>query len=243
MIAHLCAATHRAFGRPRDAPINARVAAHICKASLEQYTPKGASEIFVEYGVDRWIQGRVHVAQPKCNVERRLGNVAFGAHRRQNVQEEERQPARDEAAHDQAEDERGAFLLFAGDAPLLLFRVALLLYFRNGRLEFGALGDVLVRLGLHFDGLVVVALAEYRLAQPELERLDHRTAADHARIGARRVEFADHVVVDAHRQRPASAERRRHLQLVGRRRRTGPVRRGLGLVRWRRCGARPRRHL
>lgn len=199
VIAHLCAATHWAFGRLSDTSINARVAAHICKASLEQYTPKGASEIFVEYRIDRWIQCRIHIAQPKCNVECRFGNVAFGAHRRQYVQKEERQPARNEAAHDQAQDERGAFLFFAGDASLLLFWVALLLYFRYGRLQFGAFGDVFVRLRFHFDSFMMISLAEYRLAQAKFQRLNDRTPAYHTRIRARRIKFADHVVVNAHR--------------------------------------------
>lgn len=59
-------------------------------------------------------------------------------------------------------------------------------------------------------------LAEYRLAQTEFQRFNDRTAADHARIRTGRIELADHVAVDAHRQRSTAARRRRHLQITGR---------------------------
>jgi len=103
-IAHGCAA-HGTFGCLLDAGVNAPVTAHIGQTSLEQDAPEGASEVLVEDGIDGRIEGRVHVAQPEGDGEGRLRDVAVAATcRHQDVQEEERQPAGDEAAHDQAQN-------------------------------------------------------------------------------------------------------------------------------------------
>lgn len=99
-IAHGCAA-HGTFGSFLDARINAPVTAHVGQTSLEQDASEGPSEVLVEDGIDGRIEGRIHIAQPKCNGKRRLRNIAMtttGWH--QNIQKEEWQPAGNEAAHD-----------------------------------------------------------------------------------------------------------------------------------------------
>lgn len=103
-IAHWCAA-HGTFGCLLDAGVNAPVTAHIGQTSLEQDAPEGASEVLVEDGIDGRIERRVHVAKPEGDGERRFRYVAMAATcRHQDVQEEEGQPAGDEAAHDQAQN-------------------------------------------------------------------------------------------------------------------------------------------
>jgi len=90
-------------------------------------------EVLVEDGVDDRVQRRVAVAQPEGEGE----SPALDAARRQRavfadradgadaVEEEEREPAGDEAAHDEAEDEGRAPLLLPRDPLLLLLGVLL----------------------------------------------------------------------------------------------------------------------
>lgn len=142
VISHRCAA-HCALGRLLDAARHALVAAHVRQTSLEQYAPKGAPKVLVENRIDGRIEGGVHVAEPECNRERNVRYVAHRARGLRNVQDEERQPARNETAHDQAEDQRGALLLLARNATFLLFGIARLWHFGQGRLQFGQF-DVLL---------------------------------------------------------------------------------------------------
>lgn len=65
------------------------------------------------------IESGVDVAKPECKGEAPRLNVARLADGSQQVEEEERQPARYESAHDEAEDECGALLpLTADPTPL-----------------------------------------------------------------------------------------------------------------------------
>lgn len=60
------------------------------------------SEIPGEGGVDKWIDGRVAIAQPKDDAKCQLGN-AIGAESRHQVHGEERKPTTDETAYDDAQ--------------------------------------------------------------------------------------------------------------------------------------------
>ena len=85
------------------------------------------SKIFVEDGVDHRVEGRIAVPEPKCereapalNAARRQRTVlADGADGADAVEKEEGEPARDEAAHDQAQDQRGPTLLLPCNSFLL----------------------------------------------------------------------------------------------------------------------------
>lgn len=74
------------------------------QTSLEQDPPKRAAEILVEDGVNDWIEGRVHVAEPEGGGEGLVRYVAPGANRCQDIKEEEGKPACDERPHDQPQN-------------------------------------------------------------------------------------------------------------------------------------------
>lgn len=195
------------------------------RKSFEQHAPEAAPEVLVEYRVDDRVDGRVHVAQPKGYGERLRRYGAHGAQRRQYVHEEERQPARDERAHDQAQYKRGAFLFFARDPPLLALWVARLGPGRRLLVSRAASADrgqmrfprqrhlsrvqyVALRLGRRgrlCRLAAAAAAAEYRLAQPRLDRLDHAALLHVARVRRRRLQLAHHVRVHGHAGRPAPA--------------------------------------
>ena len=90
-------------------------------------------EVLVEDGVDDRVQRRVAVAEPEREREspalhaagRQWAVFADRADRADAVEEEEGEPASDEAAHDEAEDEGGASLLLPRYPLLLLLRVLL----------------------------------------------------------------------------------------------------------------------
>lgn len=100
------------------------VTADVRQTSLEQDAAKRSTKVLVEDGVDGWIESRVHVAEPECDRKERVGNLARRTCRHENVKEEERQPARDKAAHDETEDQRGTFLLFPRYPTLLFLGIA-----------------------------------------------------------------------------------------------------------------------
>lgn len=66
---------------------------------FKKYPTKSPAEILVENGVDDRIEGRVHVAKPESDGKSGRWDGAHLAHRREDVHEEKRKPARDERAH------------------------------------------------------------------------------------------------------------------------------------------------
>lgn len=65
---------------------------------------EGALEVFVEVCVDDWVEQRVRVTQPVDNVLEPAGQVArLLAEGHDQGADEERQPAQDECAHDDAQ--------------------------------------------------------------------------------------------------------------------------------------------
>lgn len=100
------------------------VTADVRQTSLEQDATKRSTKVLVEDGVDGWIESGVHVAEPKCDRKEGVWNLARRTRRHENVKEEERQPARNKAAHDQTEDQRGTFLLFPRYPALLFLWIA-----------------------------------------------------------------------------------------------------------------------
>jgi len=185
-------------------------------SSFEQHAPEAAPEVLVEYRVYDRVDGRVHVAQPEGDGERLRWYVAHRTQRLQYVHEEERKPTGDERAHDEPEYERGALLLLPGDAPLLALGVSGLgprLARRQvrGRAPVSRVrgaGPVLVvavgaaaaaghghlarvqyvpfGLGRRRLGRLA-ADAEYRLAEPRLDRLDGAALLHVARVRRRRL--------------------------------------------------------
>lgn len=97
------------------------VAAHIRQTSLKQDAPERPPEVLVEDRIDDGIERRIHVSQPKGRGERDAGNVVGQS---QYIHEKERQPAGDERAHDQSQNQRCSFLFFPRDPTLLSFRIA-----------------------------------------------------------------------------------------------------------------------
>lgn len=92
-------------------------------------------EILVEDGVDDRIEGRVDVAEPKGEGKAPGLDVALRAHGRQEVEEEEREPARDEGPHDEAQDEGGPLLPRPVDPPPLSGRVHVLPHHHPARIN------------------------------------------------------------------------------------------------------------
>lgn len=200
-------------------------------SSFEQHAPEAAPEVLVEYRVYDRIDGRVHVAQPEGDGESLRRYVAHRTQRLQYVHEEERKPARDERAHDEAEYERGALLLLPGDAPLLALGVTglgprlarrrrvcgraarvrgtglVLMVINAAAARHGHLARVqYVPFGLGRRRLGRLAAdAEYGLAQPRLDRFDGAALLHVARVRRRRFQFADHVRVHGHAGRSAPA--------------------------------------
>jgi hypothetical protein len=197
-----CAAILRSTYSSTDA----FVAAHVRQTSLEQDPPERPAEVLVEDGVDDGIEGRVHVPQPEG---RREGDARNVTDQSQDVHEEEGQPAGDEGAHDQTEDQGGSLLLLPGDPPLLALGIPRLLHTRHLLLD-----DVLLAgARLVFGGPSVFGRfpTENRLAQSQFQWFHDRTTGHHTRIRTARVELAHHVRVDAHRRLPHPGHRRRLL--------------------------------
>ncbi len=69
-----------------------------------------------------WVEGRVHVAEPEGDGEA-PGLDAVWTEGVKDVEEEEGEPAEDEAPHYEAQNQRGPLLLFPGDPSLLSLRV------------------------------------------------------------------------------------------------------------------------
>lgn len=111
--------------------------------SFANDSAKGATKVFVEYGVDDGIEGRVHVTEPKGQGKRHLGYLEIWEYGLNDVEKEERQPAGDEATHDEAQNEGGALLLFSRNAPALALGITGL----------GGRGGLLLRL----DGILADA--------------------------------------------------------------------------------------
>ena len=70
---------------------------------LDRQPPEGYSEIGAVEGVDEGIDGRVEPAQPRQVVHDERVHLGAGDEGREEVADEEGQPAGDEAAHDDAE--------------------------------------------------------------------------------------------------------------------------------------------
>ena len=134
--------------------------------SLEQDPAEGPAEVLVEDGVDDGIEGGVHVTQPEGNGERLLGYREVREERLDDVEEEEGQPAGDEAAHYQAQYKRRPLLLLPGYPALLALGVARLLRLRlDDDLLVVTLVVVVVMVRAHLlDGLA----AEDGLAETQL---------------------------------------------------------------------------
>lgn len=231
MISHRCAA-HGALRGLFDAARHATIAAHVRQTSLKQYAPERAPKVLVENRVDRRIQCRVHVPEPKGYREGHIRYVTCRTRRLRDVQYEERQPARNETAHNQAQNQGGAFLLLARNATLLLFGITRFHRFRRQhRLQFGHLdvrlplvhwccrcaaaaarrrcgrdhtaNDTRIIHHAAFRTFCIRFLAEYRLTEPKFQRFDDRTTTDYARIRTGRIEFANHVDVNTNAERSA----------------------------------------
>jgi len=96
----------------------------ILHRSFKQYPAEGAAEVLVEYGVYERIQRRIHVAEPESDHEGLRGYLKLGEEGLDDVKDKEGQPASDEAAHYEAQDQGCAFLLLSRQSPLLSLRIA-----------------------------------------------------------------------------------------------------------------------
>lgn len=167
------------------------------QTSFEQDAAKRTPEVLVEHGVDDGVEHRVHVAQPEGDGEGLLRDVAEGAEGREDVEQEEGQPARNERAHDEPQDERGPLLLLARQPPLLPLRVAL---DRPRRLHHLHDGLLSARDAAHVDDLPLRlgggAPAEDGLTEAQLKGFDDGAARHDPRVGRRGVELAHHVRVE-----------------------------------------------
>lgn len=173
------------------------------QTSFKEDTAERPPEVLVEHSVDDGVEHGVHVAKPEGDGERLVRDGAPRAERSEDIEREEGQPARNEGAHDEAQDERGPLLLLARQAPLLPLWVPLggprrLHHFHHGLLAAGHAAHVYnltLRLGSSPS-------AKDRLAQPQLERLHYRAPAHYPRVRRGGVELAHHVRIDAHRRLP-----------------------------------------
>jgi len=71
-----------------------------------EYAAERVSELGVEYRVDDWVERRVGVAEPRENLECGFGYARL-TERRDDVDAEERHPAQQERAHDDAHRDGG----------------------------------------------------------------------------------------------------------------------------------------
>lgn len=92
--------------------------------SFANDSAKGATEVFIEDSIDDGIESRVHVAEPECEGERHLRNLEIREYGLNNVEKEEWQPASNEAAHDEAQNECGTLFLLSRNAPALALGIA-----------------------------------------------------------------------------------------------------------------------
>lgn len=145
--------------------------------SLEHNSAERATKVLIEHRVDDWVHRGVRVAEPERHGERLVRDVHVREQRLHDVQQEERQPAEDEAAHDQSEDERRSFLLLPGQTAFFAFGVSRLGRFRLYRLlaDRSDLGQV----SLHLANLLA---PEDRMEQPELDRVHHRAPRYHPAV-------------------------------------------------------------
>lgn len=98
---------------------------------FEQDASKRSAKVLIEDCVDDRIEGGIHVSEPEGNGETPRSHVARRTQRLQDVQEEKGQPAENEGAHDQAENQCRSLLLFSRDSPLLPLRISHLLRWHN----------------------------------------------------------------------------------------------------------------
>lgn len=91
---------------------------------------EGLPEVPVEVGVDEGIQGRIGVADPEQDRhdDVRTGTGLVVTERRRHVPDEERQPAEDERAHDDAEGAGGLVLALHLHHVLVLRRCVQVLH-------------------------------------------------------------------------------------------------------------------
>ena len=153
---------------------------------FEQYPAERAAKVLVEDGVDERVQRGVHVAEPERDDERLRGYFDAREQWFRDVEDEERQPAGDEAAHDETEYQRGSFLLLSRQSPLLSLRVP---WFRRFRLDAGLVLGRTPSVPVLSSELTEILTAEDRLAESDLQRLHHRTPGYNATVRRRRVEL------------------------------------------------------
>lgn len=169
---------------------------------FEEYPAEGAAKVLVEDGVNEWVEGRVHVSEPERDHERLDRYVDVWEERFRDVQDEEWEPARDEAAHYEAQYQGGSFLLLPRQSPLLSLRIP-----RLGRLGLDArlvLAGRPAPVPVLPPQLADVPSPENGLAEAKLERLDDGAPRNDAAVRRRRIELGHHVDVDTDAGRPAS---------------------------------------